>query len=181
MPLPERGQFAGKVEMSTGFQVVLASDEGIRVLDLENTGFEKDFKISEHVGEYVGFVSRPKGPFGISLPTATSHGEALALLDAQQFKRSDNKDVPVKFETLTAGASGKVLASRGDAFALDLGDNTIGAIAKAKTSNPDAKYGELVTVSGLEQAETIMASAAPAQTQTATAGRGGRGGRGGGK
>lgn len=179
LPLPERGQFAGKVEMSTGFHIVLASDEGIRVLDLENTGFEKDFKAGEHVGEYVGFVSRPKGPFGISLPTATTHGEALALLDAQQFKRSDNKEAPVKFETLTAGATGKVIASRGNAFALDLGDNTIGAIAKAQTSNPDAKYGEAVTVSGLSHDAAV--TAAPSQGQTATAGRGGRGARGGGK
>ena len=102
LPLPERGQFAGKIEMATGFHVVLGSDEGVRVIDLESASFEKDYKVSEHVGEYVGFVARQKGPFGIALPTATSHTEALALLDAQQFKRADNKDVPVKFETRNA-------------------------------------------------------------------------------
>jgi hypothetical protein len=125
--------------------MVITSGDGTRVADLESFArFEKGFTPGEHVGEHIGFVMNRKGAFGIGFPNATSNGEALVLLDAQQFKRDEGKEIRT-IAVPTSPAKGSVLAMRGDYAALDLESGETIGVPKMALNNPQPKYGDAVT------------------------------------
>jgi len=144
-PWPERGLLAGQIRYADAFNVVVVSNDGTRVADLEQFArFEAGYTPAEHIDEYVGFVMNRRGAFGIGFPNAESQGEALVLLDAQQFKRDEGKEI--KAISVPANAvGGTVVAMRGDYAALDLDSGETIGVPKHMLNNPQPKYGEAVT------------------------------------
>lgn len=142
---PERGLVAGEIAYADSYNMVITSGDGTRVADLESFArFEKGFTPGEHVGEHIGFVMNRKGAFGIGFPNATSNGEALVLLDAQQFKRDEGKEIRT-IAVPTSPAKGSVVAMRGDYAALDLESGETIGVPKMALNNPQPKYGDAVT------------------------------------
>ena len=149
---PERGLLAGRIRYADSFNVVIDSNDGTRVADLEQFArFEQGYTPSEHVDEYVGFVMNRRGAFAIGFPNAESHGEALVLLDAQQFKRDEGKEIKA-ISAPGHAISGTVVAMRGEYAALDLDTGETVGVPKNLLTNPQPKYGEAVTFTpgGLE-------------------------------
>lgn len=144
---PERGLLAGEIKYADSYNLVISSNDGTRVADLEQFArFEKGFTPAEHVGEHIGFVMNRKGAFGVGFPEAASNGEALVLLDAQQFKRDEGKEIRA-IAVPTSPARGTVVAMRGDFAALDLESGETIGVPKAALTNPQPKYGDAVTFS----------------------------------
>ena len=163
-PWPERGLLAGIVRYADGFNVVVVSHDGTRVADLEQFArFEAGYTPAEHEDEFVGFVMNRRGAFGIGFPSATSQGEAIVLLDAQQFKRDEGKEIKA-IGVPRSPVSGTVIAMRGDFVALDLESGETVGVRKPLLDNPQPKYGEMVTFTPEGQAVTIDApDVAPAR------------------
>jgi hypothetical protein len=167
---PERGLLAGEIVYADSYNMVISSGDGTRVADLEQFArFEKGFTPGEHVNEQIGFVMNRKGAFGIGFPNATSNGEALVLLDAQQFKRDEGKEIKA-IAVPSSPAKGSIIAMRGDFAALDLESGETIGVPKTSLSNPQPKYGESVTFTP-EGMGSQAAEAAPAARKNGRAGR----------
>ncbi len=169
---PERGYATGEIVYADSFNVVLNTPNGPLIGDMDQLlRFEESYTPKEHVGEYVGLVIGKRGPFGVGLPTATNHGEAIVLLDAQQFKR--NEDTPfVPVDPPSAPTPGKVAAVRGQYAAIDIANGSTFPAPLSSLDNPTPKFGQSVTFTpAVDVALPGQSPNSPAPTKSKARGR----------